>query len=95
MLLVSSTIIGDYSSALAGVPAYIANMKFSRGFEREADTYSRNLLCTNAIDPAKTAIFFEKMIAMDKSKTLDFVPEYLLSHPKSQERVEFFKKPCR
>ena len=53
--------VGDVSSALAAVPAVLANMKHSRDFEREADTYAIEMMVTNHLPLEPMAAMFESM----------------------------------
>ena len=45
------------------------------------------------IDPAKTALFFER-VAKDQSRKAALIPAYLSSHPGSEDRAAYFRKPC-
>lgn len=93
LTILGSALIGDYSSALAAVPAALGHLRYSRQFEAEADIYSRTLLCSSGVDPAKTSLFFER--AAKASEDVDnLVPIYLKSHPSSTDRAAYFRKPC-
>jgi Zn-dependent protease with chaperone function len=93
LTILGSTLIGDYSSALAIVPAALGHLNYSRHFETEADVYSRDVLCDLHIDPAKTALFFDRVTKI-KGNAADLIPSYLSSHPGSEQRATYFRRPC-
>jgi predicted Zn-dependent protease len=93
LTILGSALIGDYSSALAAIPAALGHLNYSRHFEFEADAYSRDVLCDAHIDPAKTALFFEKAAAT-QGNVEELIPNYLRSHPVSENRAAYFRKPC-
>lgn len=69
--------VGDVSSALAALPTFMLDQKYSRDFEREADQYAIDMLHANGIPLAPMADLFEKMhdahadVATTKKKTAD------------------------
>jgi predicted Zn-dependent protease len=93
LTVVGSALIGDYSSALAAIPAALGHLNYSRHFESEADAYARDVLCDERIDPAKTALFFDKATTK-QGKVGELIPSYLSSHPVSENRAAYFRKPC-
>lgn len=93
LTVLGSALIGDYSSILATAPAVLGQLRYSREFESEADTDAQMLLCAQEIDPAGTALFFDKISAME-GNLLGFLPEYLKTHPNSAKRAEFFRSGC-
>lgn len=93
LTMLGTALIGDYSSALAILPATLGHLHYSRRFEAEADQYARNLLCAQSIDPAKTAVFFDRM-EKRKDNPEGIFPSYLNSHPPSAERAALFRQPC-
>jgi Zn-dependent protease with chaperone function len=52
---------GDVSSALASIPAIMANLKHSRDFEREADNYAIDMMLANGRSLEPMAEVFETM----------------------------------
>lgn len=93
LTVLGSALIGDYSSILATAPAVLGQLRYSREFESEADTVAQVLLCAQGIDPAGTALFFDKISAKEGG-LLGFLPEYLKTHPNSPRRAEFFRSGC-
>ncbi len=93
LTILGSALIGDYSTALAAIPAALGHLNYSRHFETEADAFSRALLCDVHIDPAKTALFFDRA-ATAQGEVGKLIPTYLSSHPGSQDRAAYFRKAC-
>ncbi|MFC7517161.1 M48 family metallopeptidase [Herbaspirillum sp. GCM10030257] len=59
--VVINLFIGDVSSALAAVPTFLLDQKYSRDFEREADQYAIDMMHANAVPLSPMAELFEKM----------------------------------
>jgi hypothetical protein len=57
------------------------------------------MLCAAGIDPAHTALFFDK-VSKTKTKTktkgnvAELIPAYLSSHPASNGRAVYFRQAC-
>ncbi|MES2317429.1 MAG: M48 family metallopeptidase [Pseudomonadota bacterium] len=95
--------VGDVSTALAAVPAVLANLKHSRDFEREADRYAIDMMLANKLPLEPMAALFESMSkpspARDEEDDEDEepqeeperrrepTPDYLSSHPSDAERI--------
>ncbi|HEX8547908.1 MAG TPA: M48 family metallopeptidase [Cytophagaceae bacterium] len=60
-------------------------LKFSRNDEREADEYAVKYLYDTSYDPRGVSKFFEKLL--NEKKDAD-VPNFLSTHPASQDRVD-------
>jgi Zn-dependent protease with chaperone function len=92
--ILGAALIGDYSSLLAAVPVTLGQLHYSRAFEADADQYAHKLLCARRIDPARTALFFDRMAA--KSGNLaELVPDYLRTHAGSRQRAGYFRDACQ
>jgi Zn-dependent protease with chaperone function len=87
-----AALIGDYSAVLAGAPALIGQLHYSREAERQADQFARDRLCEQGVDPRRLAAFFDKMLR-EKESALS-MPAFLSSHPPSNARAAFFREPC-
>lgn len=59
--VVMNIVVGDVSSALAAMPAFLLDQKYSRDFEREADQYAIDMLRVNNMPLTPMAELFEKM----------------------------------
>jgi Zn-dependent protease with chaperone function len=92
--------VGDVSSALAAVPAILANMKHSRDFEREADKYAIEMMLANGLPVEPMADMFESMARPsdddeegdDEPAQRQPPPDYLSSHPSDAERVATLRR---
>jgi Zn-dependent protease with chaperone function len=93
----TSVALGDFSSVLAGVPALVGQMAYSREAEREADAESVRMMRASGIAPAVMAEFFERAEAWRQSdegrkRGLDLeLPIAFSSHPADEERKAFFR----
>lgn len=86
---------GDYSAVLAGVPAVLGQMAYSRDFERRADDESIRLLRANGISPEVMAMLFQRLQAEShrrakEAKHFD-LGIALASHPADEERMRRFQ----
>ncbi len=90
VFVVLALVTGDASSATAfsgALPAFLLQNRFSREFEREADTYAVDTLRRGGLDPAHLATMLERLTkghGVTDSKALN----YLSTHPPTPERIE-------
>ena len=75
----------------AGLAVPIAFLKFSRGFEQEADLLGLQYLYKAGYDPTAFVDFFERMEAMEKRKP-GTVSQLFRSHPNMATRIKFTQK---
>jgi len=75
----------------ASVLIPIGFLKFSRGFEREADLLGLQYLYKTGYDPTSFVDFFEKLLAAEKRKPGTMAGVFS-SHPPTGDRVEFAQK---
>lgn len=93
--------LGDFSSVLAGAPALLGQLAYSRDAEREADADSVRLLRSAAISPAAMATFFERVRAWRTSPEGERLGAgielgiALSSHPADDERLRYFREAAR
>jgi len=71
----------------AGIAVPATFMKFTRGFEAEADYLGTEYLYKAGYDPNGLISFFEKIEALEKKKP-GFLSKAFSSHPQTPERVE-------
>lgn len=99
---VFSFFFGDLTG-LAGVLADNANnlrdLSYSRDFEREADKAAHDFLCRNQISQKGITGLMEIMNNDSKTSGAE-IPEFLSSHPLTEERLETAKaeiksRPCK
>jgi Zn-dependent protease with chaperone function len=105
--LLSSVVLGDFSSILAAAPVVLGQAGYSRDAEREADAHCASFLKAAGVSPAVMIGLFEKLNAArskgakdakdgkDRPVTTDDTAPWLgiafASHPEDQERIEFFR----
>jgi Zn-dependent protease with chaperone function len=95
---------GDFT-LLANAASLLAELKYSRDFEREADAASIAAMRANGIDPRELAALFRALIAADSPAREDTsqgrrrlaldVPSLLSTHPDTRERIEMLERAGR
>lgn len=97
----TSAALGDFSSVLAGVPALLGQMAYSRDAEREADAESVRLLRAAGLSPAVMVEFFERARAWragPEGRRLGAGADLGIafsSHPADAERIDYFRNAAR
>jgi Zn-dependent protease with chaperone function len=93
--------LGDFSSVLAGVPALLGQLGYSRDAEREADAYSVTMINAAGISPRVMVEFFERLRAWregPEGKRRGSAPDLGIafsSHPADAERMAYFESAAR
>ncbi|WP_457320792.1 M48 family metallopeptidase [Roseateles sp. P5_E11] len=82
--------LGDYSSLLNGLPLALVTKGYSRDYEREADAFARELARRGGVDPARIAVFFERIREKYGGAESPLAIAFS-SHPGDSERIAFFK----
>ena len=80
---------GIYQAANLAIP--MTFLKFSRGFEKEADFLGMQYLYKAGYDPTSMVTFFERMQAQQKRKTGKLAQAFS-SHPPTGSRIEEIQK---
>lgn len=78
-----------YQGMNFGIP--VAFLKFSRGYEREADYLGLQYMYKAGYDPNSFVAFFEKVEA-DEKKQPGTIPKVFADHPPTPERIEAIQK---
>ncbi|HYM13505.1 MAG TPA: M48 family metallopeptidase [Bryobacterales bacterium] len=78
------TTYGIYQAASLAIP--LGFLKFSRGFEREADHLGLEYLYKTGYDPNEFVAFFEKLEKMEKTKPGTLAKAFS-THPMTEDRV--------
>jgi predicted Zn-dependent protease len=89
--MLTSLLLGDFSSVLAGAPALLGEQAYSRNFERDADAESVRVLKAAGLSPAAMVSFFEKLAEKNLGSSSGIAIAFA-SHPADAERVDFFKR---
>lgn len=87
--VVIATVANDaatLTAAVAGLPVLLAQTKYSRQFETEADTFGFELLERRDISPAHFARMMERLVA-DRDPALESRLSFLSTHPVTAERI--------
>ncbi len=87
----TSVALGDFSSMLAVLPAWMAQMGYSRDAERQADAVAARVLRASGRSPAVMVYFFERLAQLPGAD--DGPPMALASHPADAERMRYFQQP--
>ena len=79
--------VGYAVAGIAGVGMPVTFLKFSRGFEAQADYLGVEYLYKSGYDPQSFVQFFEKIEAMEKKKP-GLLDKTFQSHPPTPDRIE-------
>jgi predicted Zn-dependent protease len=72
----------------AGLAVPLTFLKFSRGFEKEADFLGVQYLYASGYDPTAMVQFFERLKAQEKKKSSGGIAKVFRSHPMTQDRIK-------
>src|SRR5438874_5159786 len=79
--------IGYAARQAAGIGLPLTFMKFSRGFEAEADYFGLQYMYKSGYDPNAFVAFFEKLEAQEKKKP-GTLSKAFASHPQTPDRIQ-------
>jgi predicted Zn-dependent protease len=82
--LILTVLLGENQGALVNVARGLVGLRYSRGFEEEADQFSVVYLCNTQYRADGAAGFFQKMQEEGGGQG---VPEFLSTHPNPGDRV--------
>ncbi len=86
---VAGVLWGDFSGVAANVPLAFGVLRYSRGFERDADDFAIAFLNDNGIPLDPFADFFARMEeAAAGKKRRASPPAFLSTHPSTEDRVQ-------
>jgi Zn-dependent protease with chaperone function len=94
----TSVALGDFSAIVAGVPALLAHLGYSRDAEREADADAARVLLAAGRDPAAMVLLFERFEGRSTrgdGQARSGPPIAFASHPADAERIRFFREAGR
>jgi Zn-dependent protease with chaperone function len=93
VVLIIAAVTGDLTSITslaATIPTVLVEAKYSRNFEREADEYALQHLRAHDIAPH---YFADILLRMENTRaSRGDIPDYLSTHPATEERILFFKE---
>ena len=102
--VLSSVVLGDFSTLLAGAPVLLGQASYSRDAEREADAHAVTVLKAAGLSPMVMIGFFEKVAAHGAAKNPaeggrsrgdNSLGIAIASHPADEERMRFFREAAR
>ncbi|WP_018311328.1 M48 family metallopeptidase [Cupriavidus sp. UYPR2.512] len=88
-------LFGDISTVLAGVPAAMLTLRYSRDHEREADAFAIEVMQRNGLPPAALA---DVLVKLDNRRgaASDAEPErgqdFMSTHPQTQARIDALRR---
>ncbi|HEY7475854.1 MAG TPA: M48 family metallopeptidase [Vicinamibacterales bacterium] len=83
--------VGDIGSLAAAAPTALLQAKYSRDFEREADSFAADRLRRNGIAPSCLADILERLERDRHASEQGGALEYLASHPATAERIQWLR----
>jgi Zn-dependent protease with chaperone function len=86
---------GDFSSVAASVPITLGVLRFSREFEHDADEFAIGLLRSQHIPMRPLYEFFIRLRETPSGRTAATVPDFLSTHPPTEERLERLQREMR
>lgn len=88
MQLLINLLLGQDQSLATDIGQQLAQLSFSRKYEREADAMSVNYLCNTQYEAYGAAVFFEKMLEGGTQAP----PEFLSTHPDPGGRSQYIRQ---
>lgn len=85
-------VIGDFSAFAATLTHQLISLSYSREYENQADEYAIQLLHQNKISTLPLAKLLEKI---SKQNNEGNIPEFLSTHPVTEERVKKLRGKIR
>ena len=104
---VTSVVLGDFSTLLAGVPLLLGQASYSRDAEKEADAEAVRILMTAGISPEVMVTLFEKLEVKSNPATKDkkdadaavaqssWLGIAFASHPSDVDRIAYFRQAAQ
>ena len=86
--ILAGLIWGDFSGTAASVPVVLGTLQYSRDFEREADAFAIAFLRTSGVSSRHLREFFIRLEAREERKHRGSIPDFLSTHPSTEERIE-------
>ncbi len=89
-LVVMATVGGDAGMAAISAAQAAAQdnaLRYSRGNEQEADRVGMQTMVDAGMDPHAAPAMFERMLAASRYSSAERIPEFLRTHPLSENRI--------
>lgn len=82
---------GDFAGSATSAPIALALLRYSREFEREADDFAIEFVRNQHLSAVSVYSFFRRVRDRERAR-VGSIPEFLSSHPSTEERVERFRR---
>jgi len=92
---VASLLWGDFSGVAASVPVVLGMLSYSREFEREADEFAIAFLRSQHVSARPLYDFFVKVRRWQSRLEDGQVPDFLATHPSTDERLDRLRREIR
>jgi predicted Zn-dependent protease len=97
-LILMATVGGDAGMAAISATQAAAQdsaMRYSRGNEQEADRVGMQTMVAAGMDPHAAPAMFERMLAASRYSSAERIPEFLRTHPLSENRISDTRNRAR
>jgi predicted Zn-dependent protease len=86
--VLASLLWGDFSGVAASAPIALGMLRYSRGFEGEADEFAIRFLRVNGVSVRPLYDFFWQARRREERSHVGHIPDFLATHPATTERME-------
>jgi len=93
--VLASLLWGDFSGMAASVPVALGVLRYSRDSEREADEFAVAFLRAQGLSARPLYEFFIKVRALESRLGVADIPDFLSTHPSTEERLERLRREIR
>ena len=90
-----AVVTGDFSGVAASVPVVLGMLSYSREFEREADEFAIAFLRSQHVSARPLYDFFVKVRRWQSRLEDGQVPDFLATHPSTDERLDRLRREIR
>jgi Zn-dependent protease with chaperone function len=90
---VAAMMLADFSTVAAGGLATLRGLQNSRDAEREADAFARRFVAAGSLPPQALASMWRRFDAIHRRGGASELPDWLSTHPSSEERVRAAQVP--
>jgi len=84
---VAGVVLSDFSTVAATMAATLQGMRYGRDAEREADAYARRFIAQQSLPPQTLAAVWLKFKAEERRLGVSGIPDWLSTHPGTDERL--------
>lgn len=85
--VLASLLWGDFSGVAASAPVALGMLRYSRGFESEADEFAVRFLRLNDVSVGPLYEFFSRVHQREINAHVEYMPDFLATHPATTKRM--------